>query len=68
MRKSLVVAAAIAAMAFAGTPAFADPPGAGDKQCAPGQNNVGGGPGNSGNGDQHGAPLKAPPSCPGNDH
>ena len=41
MRKSLVVAAAIAAMAFAGTPAFADPPGAGDKQCVPGQNNVG---------------------------
>jgi len=59
--------AALAAMAVA-TPAFADPPGPGDKQCAPGQNNVGGGPGNSGPGDQQGAPLKAPPSCPGPDH
>lgn len=45
--------------------ASADPPGAGDKQCVPGQNNVGGGPGSSGPGDQQGAPLKAPPSCPG---
>jgi hypothetical protein len=45
--------------------AFADPPGPGDKQCVPGQNNVGGGAGNSGPGDQRGAPLKAPPSCPG---
>ena len=48
--------------------ASADPPGPGSKQCSPGQNNVGGGPGNSGNGDKHGAPLKPPPSCPGNDH
>ena len=46
--------------------ASADPPGPGDKQCVPGQNNVGGGPGNSGNGDKHGAPLTAPSSCPGN--
>lgn len=45
--------------------AAADPPGPGDKQCSPGQNNVGGGPGNSGPGDKHGAPLKAPESCPG---
>jgi hypothetical protein len=68
MKKLLAVAAALVAMAFAGPPAFADPPGPGDKQCSPGQNNVGGGPGNSGNGDQNGAPLKPPPSCPGNDH
>lgn len=47
------------------TPAHAEPPGPGDKQCSPGQNNVGGGPGNSGPGDKHGAPLKPPPSCPG---
>jgi hypothetical protein len=67
MRKFVAVVAALAAMAI-GTPAFADPPGPGDKQCAPGQNNVGGGPGNSGPGDQQGAPLKAPPSCPGPDH
>ena len=68
MRKVFAVAAALIVMAVAGPPAFADPPGPGDKQCAPGQNNVGGGPGNSGNGDKHGAPLKPPPSCPGNDH
>ena len=67
MRKIAAIVAALAAMALAG-PASADPPGPGDKQCVPGQNNVGGGPGNSGNGDQHGAPLKPPPSCPGNDH
>ena len=48
--------------------AQAGPPGPGDKQCAPGQNNVGGGPGNSGPGDKQGAPLKPPPSCPGPDH
>lgn len=42
----------------------ADPPGPGDKQCTPGQNNIGGGPGNSGNGDKNGAPLKVN-SCPG---
>jgi len=67
MRKLLALLAALAAMAIA-APALADPPGPGDKQCVPGQNNVGGGPGNSGNGDQHGAPLKPPPSCPGGDH
>jgi len=49
----------------AAVPASADPAGAGDKQCVPGQNNVRGGPGASGPGDQQGAPLKAPPSCPG---
>lgn len=48
-----------------GVNASAGPPDAGDKQCTPGQNNVGGGPGNSGPGDKQGAPLKAPPSCPG---
>ena len=58
----LLVAASIGATAAA--PASADPPGPGDFQCVPGQNNVGGGPGNSGPGDQHGAPLSAPPSCP----
>lgn len=47
-------------------PAAAEPPGPGDKQCSPGSNNVGGGPGNSGPGDKQGAPLKAPRSCPGN--
>lgn len=45
--------------------AHAEAPGPGTKQCSPGQNNVGGGPGNSGPGDQQGAPLKAPPACPG---
>jgi hypothetical protein len=67
MKRFFATLAALAAMGIA-TPAFADPPGPGDKQCAPGQNNVGGGPGNSGPGDQQGAPLKAPPSCPGPDH
>jgi len=56
---------AVSVLGITGT-AAADPPGPGDKQCAPGQNNVGGGPGNSGPGDAAGAPLKAPPSCPGN--
>jgi hypothetical protein len=66
--RKLMVAIGIGAMAAAGVagPAFADPPGPGDKQCVPGQNNVGGGPGNSGPGDKQGAPLKPPPSCPGN--
>ena len=70
MKKRLMMGVAALSLAagtvgFGGT-AYADPPGPGDKQCAPGQNNVGGGPGNSGPGDKHGAPLKAPPSCPGN--
>jgi hypothetical protein len=66
--RKIVVAMGIGALAAAGVaaPAFADPPGPGSKQCSPGQNNVGGGPGNSGPGDQNGAPLKPPPSCPGN--
>ena len=55
-------------LGLSAAPAFAGPPGAGDKQCVPGQNNVGGGVGNSGSGDQAGAPLKPPPSCPGNDN
>jgi hypothetical protein len=45
--------------------ANAEPPGPGAKHCSPGQNNTGGGPGGSGPGDKHGAPLKAPKSCPG---
>lgn len=57
-----VLAAAVAAPAGA---AVAAPPGPGDKQCSPGQTNVGGGPGGSGPGDKNGAPLKAPSSCPG---
>lgn len=61
----LMIALLALGMLFAAVPTMADAPGAGDKQCSPGQNNVGGGPGNSGNGDKHGAPLKAPPSCPG---
>ena len=60
-----VMALSLTMVLGAVSPVSADPPGAGDKQCAPGQNNVGGGPGNSGPGDQQGAPLKAPPSCPG---
>jgi len=67
MKKFLALVAGVLALAAA-APVYADPPGPGDKQCAPGQNNVGGGPGNSGPGDQQGAPLKAPPSCPGPDH
>jgi hypothetical protein len=67
VKKLLAVASAFAALAIPSA-AFGDPPGAGDKQCAPGQNNVGGGAGNSGPGDKQGAPLKAPPSCPGPDH
>lgn len=65
--RRMVVATAVAVLSISGMSgaAFADAPGAGDKQCSPGQNNVGGGPGNSGPGDQNGAPLKAPPSCPG---
>ena len=46
MKKLLAVLAALVTLAVAGPPAFADPPGPGDKQCVPGQNNVGGGPGN----------------------
>ena len=65
-----LVAAGFTAVMLLGTaaPALAAPPGPGDKQCVPGANNVGGGSGNSGNGDQAGAPLKPPPSCPGPDH
>jgi hypothetical protein len=57
---------ALLAVVLAGPLAQSLPPGPGSKQCTPGQNNVGGGPGNSGTGDKHGAPLKAPKSCPGN--
>ena len=66
-RKAMRIVASAAVLSFLGLggTAWADPPGPGDKQCAPGQNNVGGGPGASGPGDQAGAPLKAPPSCPG---
>jgi len=65
----LALAAMLAlGMLLATSGAFANPPGPGSKQCTPGQNNVGGGPGNSGIGDHHGAPLKPPPSCPGGDH
>jgi hypothetical protein len=65
--KKLVAVLAVTATAAIGlaAPATGAPPGPGDKQCVPGQNNVGGGPGNSGPGDKAGAPLKAPPSCPG---
>lgn len=66
VKASLAAVALAAGMGIAtGGPASADPPGPGDKQCSPGQNNTGGGPGNSGPGDQQGAPLKAPKSCPG---
>lgn len=63
---SLAAATLTAALGLAtSAPAGAEPPGPGDKQCSPGQNNVGGGPGASGPGDKNGAPLKAPRSCPG---
>jgi hypothetical protein len=65
MKKFAAGVAVIAAMGLAATPVLAEAPGPGSKQCSPGQNNVGGGPGNSGPGDTAGAPLKAPPSCPG---
>ena len=66
-KKRIVMGVAASAMTIGlAVPASADPPpGPGDKQCVPGQNNVGGGVGNSGPGDKKGAPLKAPPSCPG---
>ena len=54
---------ALAAAAVAG-PAQGSPPGPGSKQCSPGQNNIGGGPGTSGPGDKNGAPLKLS-KCPG---
>jgi hypothetical protein len=65
--KRFIAAASIAAVSIVGVSsvALAEPPGPGSKQCSPGQNNVGGGPGNSGPGDKAGAPLKAPKSCPG---
>jgi hypothetical protein len=66
------ITAGLAALALSGAlgvsmagSAAAEPPGPGSHQCSPGQSNVGGGPGNSGPGDKAGAPLKAPPSCPG---
>jgi hypothetical protein len=66
MRLRSVVTAVVAASVLAtAAPVWAGPPGPGSKQCSPGQNNVGGGPGNSGPGDKQGAPLKPPPSCPG---
>ena len=64
MRKLVAVTALAAALGIA-APAAGNTPGPGSKQCVPGQNNVGGGPGNSGPGDKQGAPLKPPPSCPG---
>ena len=69
LRLIAVLLLLVMALFVIGAPtAYADPPGPGDRQCVPGGNNVGGGPGNSGNGDQNGAPLKPPPSCPGPDH
>ena len=64
----LLVLVAMVFTLIAGPLAHGAPPGPGSKQCTPGQNNVGGGPGNSGPGDKHGAPLKPPKSCPGNGH
>ena len=70
MTRAKKVSAAIALVGCLGMagPAWAAPPGPGDKQCSPGQNNMGVGPGNSGPGDKQAAPLKTPPSCPGGDH
>lgn len=69
MRK-ILVGMAVATLSIVGPASLAGaaPPGPGSKQCTPGQNNVGGGPGHSGPGDKHGAPLKPPPSCPGHNH
>lgn len=47
-RFGAAVAAASTMVLRAAAPAIADPPGPGDKQCAPGQNNGGDGPGNLG--------------------
>jgi hypothetical protein len=63
--RNVVTAVVAAGMLATAAPAWAGPPGPGSKQCSPGQNNVGGGPGKSGPGDKKGAPLKPPPSCPG---
>lgn len=60
----LVVAGLLTGALIAAGPAQAVP-GPGSKLCTPGQNNVGGGPGNSGPGDKQGAPLKPSPHCPG---
>ena len=60
---TLVTIGALGAATVAG-PAAAAPPGPGSKQCSPGQNNIGGGVGNSGPGDKAGAPLKLK-KCPG---
>ena len=69
-RKLLVSLVAFAAMMLGtvvgAAPGWAAPPGPGSKLCSPGQNNVGGGAGNSGPGDKAGAPLKPSPHCPGN--
>jgi len=66
MKKLVAVIGSVAVLGLAAAPvASGAAPGPGDKQCVPGQNNVGGGVGSSGPGDQQGAPLKAPPSCPG---
>jgi hypothetical protein len=65
LRRFIAPVAVAAIVGVAAAPALAGPPGPGSKQCSPGQNNVGGGPGNSGPGDKQGAPLKAPKSCPG---
>ena len=66
------VAVVVLVMILALTLVLLAAPGAlagGDRICKPGQTNVGGGPGNSGPGDQQGgAPLKPKPSCPGNDN
>ena len=51
-RFGLAVTAALSGIAGHG-----GPPGAGDKQCSPGQDNVDGGPGNSGPGDRRALPL-----------
>ena len=64
MRKLASVLLVTGALLAPATAAVAAPPGPGDRQCTPGQNNIGGGPGASGPGDQRGAPLKTP-TCPG---
>jgi hypothetical protein len=52
----LAAAALTGAVGFAGAvSANAEAPGPGSTQCSPGQNHVGGGPGNSGPGDRAGA-------------
>ena len=65
-RKGIAAALSVGALGILAPAALAERPGPGTQTCSPGQNNIGGGGGNSGPGDKQGAPLKAPDKfCPG---